>query len=213
MTEAFNYKPQFKHDDVEILERSWIYRGFVQLESVTLRHRLFKDQSFGPELKREMTHRREAAGVFVHDPKLKKFLLIEQFRLGAFNSPVSPWQLEIIAGLIDEGEDAETCLRRESLEEAGCTLQDIKFLYRYFPSTGACDEIFSMYVATADLSQAGGVFGAKDEGEDIKVHIFDYADVTPLMQSGHVSNAALVIALQWLQQFLSLSTNSISKDQ
>ena len=204
MNKDFNYKPIFSHKDVEILQRSDLYHGFLQLESVTLRHRLFKNHQFGRELKREMIHRREAVGVFVHDPSLKKFLLIEQFRLGALSAEVSPWQLEIIAGLIDEGEDAVTCLKREALEEAGCTLKDVDFLYRYFPSTGACDEVFSLYSATADLSQAGGIFGAEDEGEDIKVHLFDYADVEPLLQSGHVTNAALLIALQWFQAYIKL---------
>lgn len=207
MIKDFNYKPQFNHHDVEILQRSWIYRGFVQLESVTLRHRLFKDHHFGRELKREMTHRREAAGVFVHDPKLKKFLLIEQFRLGAFNADNTPWQLEVIAGLIDDGENPAECLKREALEEANCHLQDIDFLYRYHPSTGACDEIFNLYAATADLSQAGGIFGEENEGEDIKVHLFDYDDLMPLMQSGYVSNAALLIALQWFRQYLTTSSS------
>lgn len=211
MTNVFNYAPLFNHDDVEILDRSWIYSGFVKLETVTLRHRLFKDQSFSRELQREMTHRREAAGVFVYDPTLQKFLLIEQFRLGAFNSEHTPWQLEIIAGLIDEGEDAITCLKREALEEAGCELQEVKFLHRYYPSTGACDEIFSMYVATADLSQAGGVFGEVTEGEDIKVHLFDYQDLVPLLQSGYVSNAALLIALQWFQFHLLTECSETSK--
>lgn len=210
MRKDFNYKPQFKHNDVEILERSWLYRGFVKLESVTLRHRLFKDHAFGKTLKREITHRREAVGVFVHDPKLKKFLLIEQFRLGAFNAETTPWQLEVIAGLIDEGEDPITCIKREALEEANCHLQDIDFLYRYHPSTGACDEIFSLYAATADLSQAGGIFGEKTEGEDIKVHLFDYDDLIPLMKSDYVGNAALLIALQWFQHYLISSSHSNS---
>lgn len=196
------YQPQFTHADVEIIEQKWIYQGFVQVESCLLRHRQFKDQSFGPILKREMVHRREAVGAFVHDPVHKKFLLIEQFRYGAFNSQTSPWQLEIIAGLIDDGEDAETCIRREALEEAGCELKDIEFLYRYHPSTGACNEIFTLYAATADLSQSGGVFGVENEGEDIRVHVFDYTDLDNLLKNGHIGNAALVIALQWFQLHL-----------
>lgn len=196
------YQPQFTHADVEILEQNWIYRGFVQVESCLLRHRLFQNQEFGPVLKREMVHRREAVGVFVHDPILKKFLLIEQFRLGALPSKDSPWQLEIIAGLIDQGEDAVDCIKREALEEANCKLQEVEFLYQYYPSTGASDELFSLYVATADLSQSGGVFGEETEGEDIKVHILDYADLDDLFSSGFVRNAALVIALQWFKLHL-----------
>lgn len=196
------YQPQFTHDDIEILEQKWLYRGFVQVELSLLRHRLFKDQKFGPVLKREMVHRREAVGVFVHDPQLKKFLLIEQFRLGAISAKDTPWQLEIIAGLVDDGEDATSCLKREALEEAGCALKDVQFLHQYYPSTGASDELFSLYTATADLSQSGGVFGEESEGEDIKVHIFDYQDLDDLLNSGYVRNAALIIALQWFQLYL-----------
>ena len=196
------YRPQFTHKDVEIIEQKWLYQGFVKVEATVLRHRLFQTLDFGPVLKREMVHRREAVGVFVHDPVLQKFLLIEQFRFGAFNAENTPWQLEIIAGLIDEGEDAETCIRRESLEEAGCILKQVDFLYRYHPSTGACDEIFNLYTATADLSGCGGVFGQEDEGEDIKVHLFDYSELDQLMQSGYVNNAALLIALQWFKSYL-----------
>ena len=196
------YQPQFTHADVEILEQSWLHRGFVQVELSLLRHKQFKDLGFSPILKREIAHRRAAAGVFVHDPELKKFLLIEQFRLGAIDADDTPWQLEIIAGLIDDGEDAETCLRREALEEAGCTLKELKFLHKYYPSTGASDELFSLYIATADLSQSGGVFGEESEGEDIKVHIFDYHDIDTLLQGGYVRNAALLIALQHFSFYL-----------
>lgn len=204
MTNIFSYQPQFDHGDVEVLDRQQCYRGFVHVEKLQIRHRLFANQDFGSVIHRELVRRREAAGVFVHDPALKKFLLIEQFRAGALNATQSPWQLEIIAGLIDDGEDAETCLKREALEEANCQIENLKQLYRYHPSTGASDEIYNLYVATADLSQAGGVHGQVDEGEDIKVHVFDYAQLDGLMQSPYLSNASLIIALQWFQHHLCL---------
>ncbi len=206
MHDDLTYKPQFTTQDVEILQTQSIYRGFVQVESVTVRHRLFASRQFGTAVKREIVRRREAAGVFVYDPNLKKFLLIEQFRAGAMNSPDTPWQLEIIAGLIDAGEDAATCLKREALEEAGCTIDQPQFLYRYYPSTGASDEIFHFYAATADLSQSGGIHGAEDEGEDIQVHLFDYADINTLLKSGYIRNAPLIIALQWFQLHLTRLT-------
>ena len=196
------YQARFSHDDVEVLDRQQRYRGFVSVESLSLRHRLFASQDFGAVIQREIVRRREAAGVIVHDPTLQKFLLIEQFRAGALNAVSTPWQLEIIAGLIDDGEDAATCLQREALEEAGCAISQLELLYRYHPSTGASDEIYNLYVATADLSQAGGVHGEVSEGEDILVHVFDYAQLDELMQSDRLSNASLIIALQWLQFYL-----------
>ena len=202
MTNIFPYRPQFDHGDVEVLDRQQCYRGFVHVEKLQIRHRLFANQDFGGVIHRELVRRREAAGVLVHDPALKKFLLIEQFRAGALNATQSPWQLEIIAGLIDDGEDAKSCLKREALEEANCQINNLELCYRYHPSTGASDEIYNLYVATADLSQAGGVHGQVDEGEDIKVHVFDYAQLDGLMQSPYLSNASLIIALQWFQHHL-----------
>jgi ADP-ribose pyrophosphatase len=202
MCDDLIYKPQFSSQDVEILQQQTLYRGFVQVESVTLRHRLFATRKFSASINREIVRRREAAGVFVHDPHLKKFLLIEQFRAGAMNLADTPWQLEIIAGLIDAGEDAETCLKREALEEAGCHIEQLQFVSRYHPSTGASDEIFNFYVATADLSHCGGIHGEVSENEDIKVHLFDYEQLEALCQQGYFRNAPLIIAMQWFQLFL-----------
>lgn len=197
MYESVLYQPEFQCHDVEILTQKTQYQGFVQVESLTLRHRLFADHDFGTVIAREIVRRREAAGVFVYDPILRKFLLIEQFRVGAMNSGDTPWQLEVIAGLIDEGEDALTCVQREALEEAGCTIQNVRLVQTFHTSTGASDERFHLYVATADLSQSGGIHGEVSEGEDIKVHVFNYDDIQPLFERGDLRNSPVIIAMQW----------------
>ena len=122
-----------------------------------------------------MIRRKEAAGVLIYNDQQQKFALIEQFRIGAMNDPVSPWQLEIIAGVLDGDESPETCIRRESLEESGCQLDQIELVFSFYPSAGACDELFHLYVAQAELPEQGGIFGMPDEGENIKLHIIDGA--------------------------------------
>lgn len=206
------YQPQFSMQDVEIIEKQFLYQGFVQVESVTIRHRLFQNSEFTPIMKREIVHRREAAGVLVHDPKQQKFLLIEQFRAATINSSDTSWQLEIIAGLIDAGEDATNCLKREALEEANCLIQQLDFVHRYYPSAGASNEVFNFYVATANLSQSGGIYGEASEGENIKVHIFNYSDISALFSSGYLRNAPVIIALQWLQLYLAQHPQNQLKD-
>ncbi len=193
------YHAQFSNQDVEVVAQQMLYQGFVQVESITLRHRLFDTAQYSNTIQREIVRRREAAGVFVYDPMLQKFLLIEQFRAAAINTTDTPWHLEIIAGLIDAGEDAVTCIKREALEEAGCKIDNPEFIYRYYPSTGASDEVFNFYTATADLSACGGIHGCTSEGEDIKVHIFDYADSAKLLEQRALHNAPVIIAMQWFQ--------------
>ena len=192
----------YTHNDVEIQSREYAFKGFVQVEKVSLRHRLFNQTEYTSAIQRELIRRKEAAGVLIYNDQQQKFALIEQFRVGAIDDDVSPWQLEIIAGVLDGDESPESCIRRESIEESGCELNQIKHLFSFYPSAGACDEIFHLYVAQAALPAEGGVFGMPDEGENIQLHIIDYSDLSLLLKSNRLKNAPVIMALQWLQQHL-----------
>ncbi|MDN5432099.1 MAG: NUDIX domain-containing protein [Acinetobacter sp.] len=192
----------YTHNDVEIQSREYAFKGFVQVEKVSLRHRLFNQTEYTSAIQRELIRRNEAAGVLIYNDQQQKFALIEQFRVGAIDDEISPWQLEIIAGVLDGDESPESCIRRESIEESGCELNQIKHLFSFYPSAGACDEIFHLYVAQAALPAEGGVFGMPDEGENIQLHIIDYSDLCILLQSNRLKNAPVIMALQWLQQHL-----------
>lgn len=192
----------FSASDVSIESRENLFRGFIQVEKVTIKHRLFNKSNYSSSIHRELIHRPEAAGVFLYDNQQRRFALIEQFRIGALNDTVSPWQLEVIAGVLDGDETPETCIRRESLEEAGCEVHDLQHLFTFYPSAGACSEIFHLYVANVELPTSGGVFGMPDEGEDIQLHLFDYSDAPLLLKNGRLRNAPVIMALQWLTQHL-----------
>jgi ADP-ribose pyrophosphatase len=103
-----------------------------------------------------------------------------------------------VAGLIDDGETPEQAAIREAHEETGVTIDQLQLLHRFYPSAGACNEFFHLYTATADLSQAGGIHGAVDEGENIRVHVMPYDAIDTLLNSGRLANAPVIIALQWL---------------
>lgn len=192
----------FSASDVSIESRENLFRGFIQVEKVTIKHRLFNKSNYSSSIHRELIHRPEAAGVLLYDNQQRRFALIEQFRIGALNDTVSPWQLEVIAGVLDGDETPETCIRRESLEEAGCEVHDLQHLFTFYPSAGACSEIFHLYVANVELPTSGGVFGMPDEGEDIQLHLFDYSDAPLLLKNGRLRNAPVIMALKWLTQHL-----------
>ncbi|MEF9958165.1 MAG: NUDIX hydrolase, partial [Acinetobacter sp.] len=59
----------------------------------------------------------------------------------------------------------------------------------------------------AELPSEGGVFGMPDEGENIKLHIIQYADLNLLFQSNRLCNAPIIMALQWLQQHVNQLEN------
>lgn len=198
----------YNKKDVEITQREYLYQGFIQVEKISLRHQLFNQADYTATIQRELIRRKEAAGVLIYNDQQQRFALIEQFRVGAIDDPVSPWQLEIIAGVLDGDESPESCIRRESIEESGCEIQDLEHLFSFYPSAGACDEIFHLYVAQAELPEQGGVFGMPDEGENIQLHIVQYQDLNQLLSSSRLRNAPVIMALQWLKQHVTQITHA-----
>lgn len=191
-------EPQFSAGDVEILERETPFQGFFRVDRLTLRHRLFRGGWSAP-LKRELFMRRDAAAALPYDPQRGEILLVEQFRVGALEWRDSPWCLEMIAGIADkEGESAEDLIRREAIEEAGLILTDMQQIAHYMPSPGGSNERLRIFVARADLTNAGGVFGHQGEGEDIRAFTVAVDDIPALLSSGRLDNAASIIALQWM---------------
>ena len=192
----------YNNNDFEIKSREFLYTGFIRVEKISLRHRLFNQTEYSKLIQRELIQRKQAAGVLIYNDQQQRFALIEQFRVGAIDDAVSPWQLEIIAGVLDGDESPEHCLRRESLEESGCEIENLTHLYSFYPSAGACDEIFHLYVAEAQQPEQGGIFGMPDEGENIQLHILSYQDLSALLASDRLRNAPVIMALQWLKQHI-----------
>ena len=192
----------YDHTDFSIESRETVFQGFIQVEKVSLKHRLFNQNAYTATISRELVARKQAAGVLIYNDQQQKFALIEQFRIGAILDIDSPWQLEIIAGVLDGDETPESCVRRESLEESGCKIDQLHHLFSFYPSAGACNEIFHLYRAEATLPSEGGIFGMSDEGENIKLHIIEYAKLDILLNSNRLRNAPVIMALQWLKQHI-----------
>ena len=192
----------YSASDVTIESREFLFRGFIQVEKVSFRHRLFNQPDYSAVIQRELIHRPEAAGVLLYNDQQQRFALLEQFRVGALNDSESAWQLEVIAGVLDGDEAPEDCIRRESLEESGCEVQQLQHLFSFYPSAGACSEFFHLYAAEVELPKMGGIFGMPDEGENIQLHLFDYSELGTLLKNGRLRNAPVIMALQWLAQHL-----------
>jgi ADP-ribose pyrophosphatase len=186
------------HDgSVEMLSRETGYRGFFSLERLTLRHSLFGG-GMSPPITRELIEKGDVAAVLLYDPELDRVVLIEQFRIGAVRDPDGPWMLEVVAGLIEQGESPEDVARREAMEEAGCAVLDLVPIATFYASPSKTTERSFLYCGRVDAARAGGVHGLAHEGEDIRVVPLDAGEALQLLQSGRVNSAWPMIALQWL---------------
>lgn len=184
-------------DDVEILEQTVVYDGYFKIVRYDVRHRLHAGGWSG-SVRRELFERGHAAAVLPYDPDRDEVVLIEQFRVGALAADWHPWLVEIVAGIIDEGETAERVVRREAMEEAGLTVGPLIHMVDYLASPGGSSETVSVFCGRVDASYAGGIYGLDEEHEDIKVSTVRFNELDGMLADGAIRNAVTVIAVQWL---------------
>ena len=117
--------------------------------------------------------------------KDNKVVMIKQYRHG-----IEEITTEVPGGVVDQGEDSETAIRRELMEETGYEFESLEFLGKVCanPSTG--DNYLHMYLARGGEKVADQKL---DETEDVEVVIYTIDEVKKLLrenkilQSLHVS--------------------------
>lgn len=183
--------------DIEIISQQTLYQGFFKMVKYQFRHTLFNG-GWSEVIDRELFVRGNAVALLPYDPATDQVVIIEQIRVGALHDS-SPWQLEIVAGVIDTDESSEQVARRETVEEAGIEVGQLNKISSFYPSSGGCSEKLDVFVGQVDASKAQGVHGLAYEGEDIKVHVMSRIQAYQAIQDGRIENAASIIALQWLE--------------
>ncbi|EQC4365535.1 TPA: ADP-ribose diphosphatase [Vibrio parahaemolyticus] len=188
---------EFTSRDVEIISKESVFEGFFKMVKYRFKHKLFAG-GWSDVVEREMFERGHAAAMLPYDPKTDQVVIIEQIRIGALEHE-HPWQLEIVAGMIDRDESAEEVIRREAEEEAGITVGRVASVTSYYPSSGGCSEKLDVFVGEVDASKAHGIHGLDYEDEDIRVHVLSREQAYQWVKDGIFENGASIIALQWLQ--------------
>jgi len=197
----------FSAKDVEVIEKHRDHDGYFKIDRYKLRHRRHEG-GYTDVMQREIFERGHATAVLLFDPVLDKLVFIEQFRPGAYaainsswfdQDTHSPWMLECVAGIIDEGETPEDVARRESIEEANCEISDILPVMHYLVSPGGTTESVFLFIGRIDATNAGGVHGLDEEHEDIRVVCVDTQTALTWLDEGRFTNGMTLIAMQWFK--------------
>ncbi|HTR01006.1 MAG TPA: NUDIX domain-containing protein [Candidatus Acidoferrum sp.] len=192
-------EPVFSLSDVEVLERQSCYRGFLQIERLTLKFRRYEG-GWSRVFHREVMLRHRGVGVLLFDPHTDEVLLVEQFRAGCLDDERNgPWALELVAGMLDSGETAPQVAIREAREEAGIEIGNLIRICEYYNSPGGSNERLGIYCAGFDSAKSGGIFGLAEENEDIRTVVMSRNAAHAAIASGRINNAMSIIALQWLE--------------
>ena len=193
-----SHDKQNRHWSLESRETG--YQGFYRVDRLGFKHSLHQGGE-SPLIDREQFIRGNVVGVLPYDPVNDKVLLVEQFRISAMHQDTGPWLMEIVAGMIDTDETPIEVAVREAQEEAGLELHDLQLIAHYLASPGASTEEVFIYFTETDLSDAGGVFGLENEGEDILTHVVSATDAINMLKTREIRNALSIIALQWFSQW------------
>jgi nudix-type nucleoside diphosphatase (YffH/AdpP family) len=105
--------------------------------------------------------------------------------------------IEACAGLLDE-DNPEDCIKRETEEETGFRIKDVKKIFEAYMSPGSVTEILHFFVAEYDKSQqvseGGGVAG---EHENIAVLILPFDEALNMVETGMIKDAKTIMLLQY----------------
>ena len=186
-------KEKIKIIKTEVLSDNW-----YTLRKVTFKREL--NDGTWQEQSREAYDRGNGATILLYNKAQKTVILTRQFRLPTFvNGNPSGMLIEACAGLLDK-ENAEDCIRRETEEETGYKISDVRKIFELYMSPGSVTEILYFFIAeySKDMKvNEGG--GAEHEQENIEVLEISFAEALHMMESGEIKDAKTVVLLQYLQ--------------
>ena len=173
-----------------------LHQGFYDLKEINFTHKKHNGD-WTPIIKREIFGGAHVSTVLPFDPIKKKILLLRQFRAGVIKRNHDPMMLEIVAGMIDEGETPSDAAKRECLEETGQKVKTLTPIHSYYPSPGSSESYFHSYLAEINAFDGERVFGQENENEDILVKSYSIIEVKTLLKEKKILNALSLLALQW----------------
>jgi ADP-ribose pyrophosphatase len=146
----------------------------------------------GKHAKREIVEHKGAVAVV---PLLdtSKVVMVKQYR-----QPTGQVLMEIPAGTLDKAEDAETCARRELIEETGYSAGKLTRMFSTYLSPGYSNEMLHTYLAE-DLTPARA---ETDEDEFIEAVTIELEYAVDMIRSGEIKDAKTVCGLLMAQRIL-----------
>ena len=187
-----------ENENIKILNTEILSDNWYTLRKITFTRKL--GDGTWQQQSREAYDRGNGATILLYNKVQKTVILTRQFRLPTFvNGNPSGMLIEACAGLLDK-ENAEDCIKRETEEETGYKIGDVKRIFELYMSPGSVTEILYFFIAeySKDMKvNEGG--GAEHEQENIEVLELPYEKAVRMVESGEIQDAKTVILLQYLQ--------------
>lgn len=147
---------------------------------------------------REVYDRGDGAGILLYNKEKKTIILIKQFRMPTFmNDNEDGFLVEIAAGMLDK-DNPEACIIRETEEETGYRLKEVKKVYEGYSSPGVMTEKMHFFVGEyTDNMKVNEGGGLDSEDEDIEVLEIPFQEVVDKLHNGEIVDTRTIVLLQY----------------
>ncbi|WP_044398139.1 NUDIX domain-containing protein [Lacinutrix sp. Hel_I_90] len=149
---------------------------------------------------RECYARGNGAVILLYNIEKQTVVLTRQLRIPSYmNGNTSGLLIEACAGLLD-GDNPEDCIKKETEEETGYRLTEVKKVLEAYSSPGVLTEVLHYFIAeySADMKVSKGG-GAENETEDIEVLEMPFKEAIELMSNGNIKDLKTICLLQYAQ--------------
>ena len=177
--------------NTEILSNNW-----YTLKKLT--YQIQKNNGEWQAQQREAYDRGNGATILLYNKDKRTVILTRQFRLPTFiNGNETGMLIEACAGLLDQ-DNPEDCIRRETEEETGYKVLDVRKIFEAYMSPGSVTELIYFFIAEYSAQMKvheGG--GMAHEQEDIEVLELAMDDAWAMISSGEIKDGKTIMLLQY----------------
>ena len=190
-----SFIPEVKIIEEKVLSDNWYVLKKITFDLKT-RSGEWQRQS------REAYDRGNGAVILLYNTDLKTVILTRQFRMPTYvNGNATGMLIEACAGLLDK-DNAEDCIRRETEEETGYKIREVKKVFEAYMSPGSVTEI--LYFFTAEYSKdmkvsEGG--GHEDEQENIEVLEIPFTKALEMIRTREIKDGKTIWKLKNILNF------------
>jgi len=190
MKQATPTKDRVRIRQVEVLSDNWY----------VLRKTTFDFQGrdgIWRTMSRETYDRGNGATILLYSTVKKTVVLTRQFRFPAYVNEHDGLLIETCAGLLDQ-DDPHTCIRKETEEETGYRIENVRKVFEAFMSPGSVTERLHFFVgeySDQDKVSEGG--GLEAEGEEIEVLELPLDEALAMIDTGEIKDGKTIMLLQY----------------
>ena len=185
-------------DNVKILKAEVLSDNWYTLRKITYEY--LKNNGSKETQTREAYDRGNGATILLYNKDQKTVILTRQFRLPTFiNGNETGMLIETCAGLLDK-DNPEDCIRRETEEETGYRITDVRKIFEAYMSPGSVTEILYFFIASYDKSMKiheGG--GIAHEEENIEVLELPFLQAMKMIEDGEIKDGKTIMLLQYVK--------------